>query len=105
MADPIAAVSDPVTVAVPDGPLARAYLVGDADEAATVTIVGGDVDEEIRLAAGDSAYVTLDADEAYTLASDGGPVHAVVAYRDGGSLAALPVWPDPAAMDDVTVFP
>lgn len=102
---PSPAVSDPVTVAVPDGPLARAYLVGDADEATTVTIVGGEVDEEIRLAAGDSAYVTLDADEAYTLASDGGPVHAVVAYRDGGSLAALPVWPDPAAMDDVTVFP
>lgn len=99
--------SDPVMAAVPEGPLAQAYLVNDGEELATVKVTGGKVDEELTLAAGASAHVRLGVDQSYAFSAEGegASVRAVVAYRDGGSLATLPVWPDAAATADVTVYP
>lgn len=104
---PSPAVAAPVTVAVPDGPLAQAYFVNDGDEPVTVAITGAS-DDEITLSPGETGHLRLASGRSYALAPQGeggASVHAVVAFHDGGSLATLPMWPDPAASSDVTVYP
>ncbi|WP_105566904.1 DUF5719 family protein [Microbacterium halophytorum] len=98
-------VAGPVAVAVPAGPLAHVYVVNDGDDATSVTLTGGDVDEEFSLAPGEAHHVRVAADELYELAADGAPVRAAVTFRDGGSLASFPISPDPAASADLTVYP
>jgi len=104
---PSPAIESAVTVAVPDGPLAQLHLVNDGEESATVTVAGASDENTLTLAPGGSGSVRVASDSVYTIApeGDGSAVHAVVAFRDGGSLAAMPVWPDAAASSDVTVYP
>ena len=104
---PSPTITEPVLVAVPDGPFAQLFLVNDGDEQATATVTADGFSEEVSLAAGDGAHVRVPTDDVYELAvdGDGADVRATVAFRDGGSIAAYPVWPDPAEADDVTVYP
>lgn len=96
-------VSTPTLVAVPEGPEPTLHLVSqartevmitdDAGSASTVTVEPGGVD------------VPLDGGTVYTVEPGSGSIHGSVSYLGDVAIAAIPLWPDPAAPEPVTVYP
>lgn len=90
-------------LAVPEGPEPTLHLAGPAatdvtltdDTGATATVTVGATGASVPLRPG--ATYTVDAGDA--------PIHGAVSYLGERAIASIPLWPDPAAPEPVTVYP
>jgi len=100
---PSPGVSTPTLIAVPVGPAPTLHLTSPART--EVTITGADGEASTVTVTPDGVSVPLEADATYTVEPHGGAIHGAVGYLGDVAIASIPLWPDPAALEPVTVYP
>lgn len=96
-------VTTPTLVAVPDGPEPTLHLTGPAE--ADVTLTDADGRATTVAVSPEGTSVPLEPDTMYTVDSGGAMIHGAVSYLGDQAIASIPLWPDPAAPEPVTVYP